>query len=291
MTNKCCEYLNIHSMLYFYDDRYNYYPCCWADMNQLYNYTHGENINNFFNDLIQMRKYFLKNSDKICLYCPEKKKFIFDEKIQEKTLILGLTSSCFCNINCKYCFQKNIRNGNLFFKEFEKNRLSVEKIISDPRINIIRNCGGEFYANKEMMKMYLNWKEKYGVKIETMTNLTMFDQNYPIDAIQLSWHKAADLETVKKNITLIPDKLFERGKIPIHMMIGESRIAFTIKECFDLLKYIDPSKFIIVYRNIEGILHTTISQELLKKYAYKTLDKKFSMVRVQDGNYNKIFTY
>jgi len=281
MEYKCCYDLNHICNIYLDNNDYYLLTCCQYDRT-LRQPIKNFNFSNFFYIYDKERKYYYENQNTICKYCKTKKDKQFLQHIQQFHLYLNI--SHFCNFNCVYCLHGWKNKRNIFHEVFIKNREKFEDLISNKKIDLIISNGGELYSNKYVMELFLTWKEKYNKKIGAVTNMSLFNPNYPIDYLSISWHKCMGLKMIEQ-LKKIPNKLLEKKILITFLVSNDLPYAWHLHEVTDLIiKYISKEKFKIIYKNICGEMEQIIPKDNIIKNILKIKDLGYD-VKYQDKSW------
>jgi hypothetical protein len=192
----------------------------------IHNYKH------FFNK----RQSIITNNCSKCIYS------ILDiskNEFKPKNIYLSLSS--LCNSNCYYCGGRylvgNIDYCNKILSLIEKYFISSAETIYWQT--------GEFYFDKNLQEIYLNWRKKYNLKLNVVTNCVDYNPNIEIDKIYVTLH-GFDKNSYIKNCNVdIFDKIYNNVKlIPIEKFSAAIAIMNWYNVC-NVDKYAEYIKSII----------------------------------------------
>jgi len=176
MTNapkpRCCANLNERLQISCSGKDVHMLPCRWAELPSAINTGH----------LNHMRRQLCEKRDHC--YCVETlnpRDRVFEPDFRPRRIVLSGSQTC--NLDCYYCW-RNIF-GQTPIDESVFPRVEEEWISGAESVTW---SGGEFYFDGKTRKRYLDWREKYDLRLAVITNGALFDPGIPVDEIILTLH-------------------------------------------------------------------------------------------------------
>ena len=176
---KCCSNMNKYLGIVYKQPKCFFTLCCFLDC--------YKEINNY-DELLNERNNVILNS--LCKHqffsCPQIFK-VEDVQKDFKPALLNISIFNSCNLDCYYCFYHDYRKQTI---DFENIKIFCEDIEN----KIIKNAkkitwsAGEFYHDKKLQEIYSNWKKKYNISLEILTNGVNYDPRIDVDDIILTLH-------------------------------------------------------------------------------------------------------